>query len=72
MSWSEAYPKSNPLFKFEWKVADFVMNGKRLEKPNNMRKDVYELINESWCPDPKDRLTIEEVMFRLQEILKNK
>ena len=42
IKWGEAYPEE--AFKFPWKIANFIINGNRLDKPNNMNVDVYELI----------------------------
>ena len=42
LSWSEAYP--NSLFPFPWKIADFVIEGKRREQPDELSNDQYDLI----------------------------
>ena len=66
MKWGEAYPKEE--FKHEWDIADFVCKGKRLDKLDNMRDDVYSIITECWCEEPKERLEIDEVV-KLLELL---
>ena len=50
----EAYPKSR--FKFEWKIAEFVSQGKRLEKTEEMNDNMYELISKCWKQDQKERI----------------
>ena len=68
MKWGEAYDMKKGEFKFPWKIAVFVMNGKRIEKPTNMREDIYELITKSWQQDPRERLTIEQIITRLKSL----
>ena len=62
-------PYSGEEFKFPWKIADFVMSGKRLEKPSEMRNGIYSLISECWKQEPKERLEITQIISKLQEIL---
>ena len=63
-SWSEAYPKQN--FRFAWDIAEFVGNGKRLQKSKLMTDFHYNLINQSWCQNPKERLRIEDIVSLLE------
>ena len=64
MKWEEAY--SGEQFKFSWKIADYFINGYRLEKPNDMNEDVYYLITQCWSKEPRDRLTIEDIIQKLE------
>ena len=66
MKWGEAY--SGDLFKFPWKIAEFVMNGKRLDKPSEMRDDIYSLISECWKQEPKERLEITQIISKLSSL----
>ena len=34
------------------------MDGKRLDKPESMSQNTYELITQCWCQVPKERLEI--------------
>ena len=53
-AWGDAYPKAT--FKFPWQISSFVQAGKRLERPAEMREDVYRLVSSCWAQDPKDRI----------------
>ena len=68
MKWGFAYEGKE--FKFEWKIADFVMNGKRLDKPPKMKQEIYELICSSWQQEPKERErdTIDQVIEKLSSL----
>ena len=66
LNWIEAYPTNDPRFKFAWKVAEFIMSGKRQERPSTMSEELYEVVNGSWCGNPKERFTIEGIQFILQ------
>ncbi|ELP84119.1 serine/threonine protein kinase ppk33, putative [Entamoeba invadens IP1] len=39
LSWKEAYPKKD--FKYPWKIAEFVMNGKRLENIHHIPNNIF-------------------------------
>ena len=64
MKWGEAYPKET--FKFPWKIAEFVTSGKRLDKPDNMKDDIYSIISKCWKQEPKERMIIDQVIESLQ------
>ncbi|ELP87163.1 protein serine/threonine kinase, putative [Entamoeba invadens IP1] len=64
--WGEAYDKER--FRFPWKIAEFVMSGKRLEKHEIMSEEVYLVIKKCWCHAPIDRIEIEEVVKILELI----
>ena len=66
LNWVEAYPTNDPRFKFAWNVAEYIMSGNRLERPSTMNEELCEVVNGSWCENPKERFTIEEIQFRLQ------
>ncbi|KAL7717563.1 Protein serine/threonine kinase [Entamoeba marina] len=63
MIWNEVYPKDK--FKFPWKIAEFVTNGERLPKPNDMNDSIYSLISNCWKHEAKERYSIEEVIDNL-------
>ena len=58
--WRDVYPKSQ--FKFPWKIAEFITNGKRLEKTDEMTDKQYEIIQKSWAQEPIDRITISQII----------
>ena len=63
MKWGEAYPKS--LFKFEWKIKNFISTEKRLSLDCISNEKIKEIISNSWQQDPKERLTIDEILIKL-------
>ncbi|ELP92957.1 protein serine/threonine kinase, putative [Entamoeba invadens IP1] len=67
ISWREAYPKSE--FKFPWKIADFVNGGNRLQKLDCMTNEQYELISNCWEHEKEERITIETVREKLQNMM---
>ena len=69
MKWGEAYPKY--LFKYPWDISKFVCKGGRLDKPSEMRDDVFKLICNCWKENPKERYTIDEIILALGELAKN-
>ncbi|ELP86125.1 protein serine/threonine kinase, putative [Entamoeba invadens IP1] len=65
MSWEEAYKKKE--FKFPWKIAEFVINGNRLEKPESMNDRIFNILEKSWKQNPKERISIEDFVNDLQK-----
>ena len=66
IAWSEVYPKSDSEFKFPWKIAEFIVKGKRLSKTEEMTDEEYKLIEYCWSQEPKYRLKIEDVVSILE------
>ncbi|ELP85520.1 protein kinase domain containing protein, partial [Entamoeba invadens IP1] len=64
LKWGDAYDKN--VFKFPWKIAEFVISGKRLERNENMSDSQYELIQKCWSQQPDDRPNINEVVNLLE------
>ncbi|ELP88794.1 protein serine/threonine kinase, putative [Entamoeba invadens IP1] len=62
--WKEAYPKD--IFKYPWRIAEFVNSGNRMDKPENMPNMLYITIEKCWCQDQKERLSIKDVIFALK------
>ncbi|EMD45197.1 serine/threonine kinase, putative [Entamoeba histolytica KU27] len=58
--WDKAYLVEE--FKFPWKIADFVCDGKRLLQPEGMPDWYYILICKCWQNNPQERLSINEIM----------
>ena len=67
MGWREAYTKRE--FKFPWKIAEFVMNAKRLEQNELMLDEHYELITKCWNHNPVEKLSIQEIIKELEMLL---
>ena len=68
-SWENCFPKT--LFKFPWSIADFTQSGKRREKHQCMTNEQYQLVQESWYQNPKDRISIEIIIKRLEKMFKS-
>ena len=68
-SWNDAYPKSE--FQFPWKIVDFVINGHRLQKTNEISDSLFRIIENCWCHNPRDRFKINDVVSMLEtELIK--
>ena len=65
-SWNEIYPMKN--FPHIWDIAVFISNGKRPVYVDCIKKKHYDLICDCWCHDPKQRLEINELINRLEEL----
>jgi hypothetical protein len=63
MKWGDAYSKE--LFSHVWDIPNFINSGQRLEKPQCMKEEMFELICDSWQQDPKERYTIDEIIRKL-------
>ena len=66
--WNDPYPSTDKRFKFPWGIADFITRGDRLEKPDDMNYKYYEIIENSWKQNPKERLTINEIENELNKL----
>ncbi|ELP84917.1 protein serine/threonine kinase, putative [Entamoeba invadens IP1] len=64
LGWCTAYPPQR--FKFSWNIADFVTEGKRLEKPNEIDMELFIIIKEAWEQNPKDRIEISQIVNLLE------
>ena len=64
-----AFPKE--LFRFAWNIAEFIINGNRRERDEQMTVEQYRLIQYCWCHNPKERLKIDDVVSLLETMLIN-
>ncbi|EKE38727.1 hypothetical protein ENUP19_0317G0008 [Entamoeba nuttalli] len=72
IKWGDAFEQNDPRFKYNWDISEFIMSGKRLEKPENMSESVYSFVVTCWDKDPKKRPRINEVeeeLLKLEETL---
>ncbi|KAL7719714.1 Protein serine/threonine kinase [Entamoeba marina] len=67
-TWKEVYPNTDNRFKFPWGVADFVTKGNRLEKPEEMEQDYYDIIDKTWKHDINERIDINETIKLLESL----
>jgi len=49
---------------------EFTTNGHKLKRPKNMPIPIFELIENCWCQDPKERYSIDQVIQYLEQLLK--
>ncbi|ELP89831.1 Ephrin type-A receptor 4A, putative [Entamoeba invadens IP1] len=63
VGWCKAYPTET--FKFPWKIAEFVMSGKRLERRENIPVNLYEIIQACWVREKANRVSIDEIVNML-------
>ncbi|ELP84412.1 serine/threonine protein kinase HT1, putative [Entamoeba invadens IP1] len=54
IGWCQAYTKHQ--FRFPWKIAEFVINGKRVEKKDNMPQELFDVIQKCWAQDMSKRI----------------
>jgi len=64
---SFAYPK--PQFRYEWNIATFVTDGKRLPLDMIQSNDIKNIISNSWINDPLKRYSIDDIVNNLNLIL---
>ncbi|ELP88718.1 proto-oncogene tyrosine protein kinase FER, putative [Entamoeba invadens IP1] len=58
--WCEAYIIEN--FKFQWKIAEFVMSGKRLERKENIPETLFKVIKMCWVQEKANRVSIDRIV----------
>ncbi|GAT99211.1 hypothetical protein CL6EHI_001630 [Entamoeba histolytica] len=66
ITWQDPFPKSE--FKFPWKIAEFISTGKRPNIIQEVEEDIKEIIEKSWQQEPKERITIDEIVRMLDGI----
>ncbi|GAB1228111.1 hypothetical protein ENUP19_0374G0022 [Entamoeba nuttalli] len=69
ITWKDPFPKSE--FKFPWKIAEFISTGKRPNIIQEVEEGIKEIIEKSWKQEPKERITIDEIV-RMLEGIENK
>ena len=69
ITWQEPYPKA--IFIFPWDMVNAVAEGKRSPIINEVKNiSLRQIIEKAWRQNPKDRLTIDEIVKGLDEELK--
>ncbi|ELP85490.1 protein serine/threonine kinase, putative [Entamoeba invadens IP1] len=64
--WCQAYPKTQ--FKYPWVIAKFVIEGKRLDKKENMSDKSFEIIQRCWEHEQSKRLNIKDLISSLSNL----
>ena len=67
IGWCECYPQT--LFKFPWKIVEYVSAGKRQTKPVTMTEEHFELIEKCWNHHPKEQLGIDSIISSLESFM---
>ncbi|ELP84562.1 protein serine/threonine kinase, putative [Entamoeba invadens IP1] len=62
--WKHVY--SSDEFNYPWKIAEFVVNGNRVKKPEHIKDCHFELIKKCWCQNPQTRLKIGPIVDTLK------
>ncbi|ELP86082.1 protein serine/threonine kinase, putative [Entamoeba invadens IP1] len=64
--WQDAY--NQDIFKFPWKIAEFVTSGQRPERLDDIPLSVFVLIECAWGRVPKERISIQKLVVELDKI----
>ncbi|ELP87074.1 protein serine/threonine kinase, putative [Entamoeba invadens IP1] len=67
--WCEIYSKN--VFNYPWQIAEFVCSGKRVENSKNIPNNLFEIIENSWEQNTKERITIDCVVEKLHCVWNN-
>ena len=68
ITWKDAFPSNE--FKFPWNIADSICEGKRPRAIDDVEiHGMKQLIEMMWCQNPRDRITIKEVIEKLEDEL---
>ncbi|EMS13490.1 serine/threonine kinase, putative [Entamoeba histolytica HM-3:IMSS] len=68
MKWGGAYDNWDGLFEYPWQIAEFVVSGKRLEKPEGMEDNIFLIISKCWNNNPQQRLDITTLIELLTNV----
>ncbi|GAB1228268.1 hypothetical protein ENUP19_0389G0001 [Entamoeba nuttalli] len=69
ITWQDPFPKT--LYPHPWDIADTITIGKRPVIIQEVEEDIKEIIEKSWQQEPKERITIDEIV-RMLEGIENK
>ncbi|GAB1226950.1 hypothetical protein ENUP19_0312G0002 [Entamoeba nuttalli] len=69
ITWKDPFPKT--LYPHPWDIADTITTGKRPVIIQEVEEDIKEIIEKSWEQEPKERITIDEIV-RMLEGIENK
>ncbi|ELP90856.1 protein serine/threonine kinase, putative [Entamoeba invadens IP1] len=66
LMWGPIYTKQ--AFKFPWNVAEFVVAGKRVSRPEEVDERLFNIVEKTWNQFPKDRLIAPEIVKELEAV----
>ena len=65
-----AEPFSKQLYPFAWNISDSIAKGIRPELINEIENnEIKQIIEQSWKQTPKDRLSIDAIIGRLETVM---
>ena len=65
LGWCEAFPKSQ--FKFPWKIAEFIMEGKRPPQNEFIPNELFDIIEVAWNQEPSQRPQISTIVKMIEK-----
>ena len=67
ITWQDAFPHSK--YKFPWDIANSISQGKRPDLINEIDNEIIkECIELSWKQEPKERIQINEIIKKLEQL----
>ncbi|GAB1227632.1 hypothetical protein ENUP19_0347G0012 [Entamoeba nuttalli] len=66
ITWQDPFPKI--LYPHPWDIADTITAGKRPNIIHEVEEDIKEIIEKSWKQEPKERITIDEIVRMLETV----
>ncbi|ELP84368.1 serine/threonine protein kinase, putative [Entamoeba invadens IP1] len=69
LQWDFVFKKDDERFLHVWNIADFISSGKRLARSDVISIKEFDIIQNAWKQDPKERIPIEKVIEKLEEFM---
>ncbi|ELP89293.1 protein serine/threonine kinase, putative [Entamoeba invadens IP1] len=64
LKWTEPFDGDD--FKYPWDIANFVSDGKRLDKPSYLSNEIWSVITKAWAHQPDTRVSANTVVEMLE------
>ena len=68
IGWVDAFPPKE--FKYPFMIAEFVVDGQRPKKIDDISESQYQLIEQCWSHDQSDRCEVEDIISMLETEMK--
>ncbi|ELP94289.1 protein serine/threonine kinase, putative [Entamoeba invadens IP1] len=65
-TWADVFPKTQ--FKYPWDIVNYISNGKRLTKPDNVDTQLFVIITQAWQQSTTARSDIQSVSKELRSV----
>ncbi|ELP92031.1 protein serine/threonine kinase, putative [Entamoeba invadens IP1] len=69
IGWKAAFSMKDPQFNFPWKIAEYVMAGKRPKITKNIHEEEFSIIDGAWKMQPEERLRMAEIVEKIKKRL---